>query len=287
MDSEFTIKCNGHYYKIELEHLIQERYIKYDSSVHSHPSYHLILTNKGNISFTVENSDKLLLKENSLLFINPLVKHSFSLAPSSEVEHISIIWRFVDENGKYGVFPLQQILQSTAKECKPFIEIKLARSDANSFRQRHRYALQLSLDPSYSPWFMMAIYELWFLGFRLVMQNYCGIVNDTPGSLPHNIASVIDRELANPDLNIGFIALKLDKHPNYINMIFKKNTGVTINAYIIRKRIELAKSILLNSDESMSRIATLCGFNQQSYFTRTFTKLCGTSPLKFKNINAD
>ena len=68
----------------------------------------------------------------------------------------------------------------------------------------------------------------------------------------------------------------------YLCSIFKKETGDTIANYINKVRIE--KSKLLFHDESLSivDIANMCGFEDQSYFTKIFKSFVGMTPKKYR-----
>ena len=69
---------------------------------------------------------------------------------------------------------------------------------------------------------------------------------------------------------------------SYISRIFKKRTGVNINLYINKMRIEAAKNHLLLSHESMADIAATVGFNDPNYFSRIFSQIFGISPTEFR-----
>lgn len=69
---------------------------------------------------------------------------------------------------------------------------------------------------------------------------------------------------------------------SYISRIFKRRTGVNINVYINKVRMELAKNHLLLSNERISEIALRVGFNDSNYFSRVFTQLIGIPPTEFR-----
>lgn len=69
---------------------------------------------------------------------------------------------------------------------------------------------------------------------------------------------------------------------SYLSRIFKKRTGVNINVYINKVRMELAKNYLLLSKESMAEIAACVGFNDPNYFSRVFTQIIGIPPTEFR-----
>lgn len=69
--------------------------------------------------------------------------------------------------------------------------------------------------------------------------------------------------------------------PSYICRIFKKFTGYTIVNYIVEKRIEKAIS-LLREDIPLNQVADKVGFNNYSYFYKTFKKNTGFNPQNYR-----
>ncbi|MGK9286391.1 helix-turn-helix transcriptional regulator [Sinorhizobium meliloti] len=48
--------------------------------------------------------------------------------------------------------------------------------------------------------------------------------------------------------------------------------------WLLRERINRARTLLLETDASLSEVAISCGFSDQSHFTRVFTNVVGTTP---------
>ena len=66
---------------------------------------------------------------------------------------------------------------------------------------------------------------------------------------------------------------------------FKKITGMSVMNYLLSCRIAGAKNLLAKTDLSIGEITELCGFSDNSNFSRTFKKLNGISPTRFRNSN--
>jgi len=67
--------------------------------------------------------------------------------------------------------------------------------------------------------------------------------------------------------------------------IFKEQMGITIIDYLTSTRIERAKQLLLATDQNCTEICFQAGYNNQSYFTRTFKELVGMTPRQFRSGN--
>jgi len=67
--------------------------------------------------------------------------------------------------------------------------------------------------------------------------------------------------------------------------LFKEQMGITVIDYLISVRIERAKELLVATDQNCTEVCFQVGYNNQSYFTRTFKELVGITPHKFKVRN--
>ncbi len=63
---------------------------------------------------------------------------------------------------------------------------------------------------------------------------------------------------------------------------FKQAYRVTPIEYLILKRIEISKNLLISTNHSMEEISTIVGFNSQSYFNQVFKKKTMQTPSQFR-----
>jgi AraC family transcriptional regulator len=59
---------------------------------------------------------------------------------------------------------------------------------------------------------------------------------------------------------------------------FKQTTGRTPHRWLVEQRVEHAKRLLVTSALPLAEIAAICGFADQSHFTRVFSQLVGSGP---------
>ena len=81
--------------------------------------------------------------------------------------------------------------------------------------------------------------------------------------------------LADMSWNLHCSTVTLTEH-------FKKEFGITIRQYVTQKRMEQAKEMLLNTTMPIGDIATMCGFPDVEYFSRTFKSSYGISPNRWR-----
>ncbi|MNI44663.1 HTH-type transcriptional regulator YesS [compost metagenome] len=89
------------------------------------------------------------------------------------------------------------------------------------------------------------------------------------------------------ELSIAKIAEEVFLTPNYISLIFKKETGETITDYITGIRVAKAKELLLTTDLKVMEIAGRVGYENPHYFSTVFKKTVGMHPLKFRTGKED
>ena len=80
------------------------------------------------------------------------------------------------------------------------------------------------------------------------------------------------------DLTIAQVASECRLTPSHFARAFRRSTGVAPQRYLMQLRIAEAKKHLSQQHLPLSDIALMCGFGDQSHFTRVFRQLAGTSP---------
>lgn len=84
------------------------------------------------------------------------------------------------------------------------------------------------------------------------------------------------------DISVNKISQKVYLSPNYISLIFKKQTGTTITDYLTAIRIDRAKELLLDEELLIQQISEMVGYEDASYFSKVFKKNTGITPLKYR-----
>ena len=82
---------------------------------------------------------------------------------------------------------------------------------------------------------------------------------------------------------VKFYAEKLHMHPNYLNTLIKKQTGITAKASIQNRLLLETKYLLHSTNLSIKEVATSMGFEDPNYFVSFFTQLESISPGSYRS----
>lgn len=114
---------------------------------------------------------------------------------------------------------------------------------------------------------------------------YTGGHLEAPENQHMNIISGIlayINEHLSEDISLATLSAEVSYSEYYICRIFKKMTGKTLTSYIQEKRIERA-GCLIRSGVTVNQAAEQAGFNNYSYFYKTFKKFTGMNPSEYQN----
>lgn len=87
------------------------------------------------------------------------------------------------------------------------------------------------------------------------------------------------------DHSLEAMAAEAGLTPSHFCRVFKRATGVTPHAFVMRARLERAQDLLGTSDLSIAQIADALGFASQSHFTRAFRAHAGQTPSAWRSLH--
>ncbi|WP_448110098.1 helix-turn-helix domain-containing protein [Luteibacter jiangsuensis] len=96
------------------------------------------------------------------------------------------------------------------------------------------------------------------------------------------------RVAAHVDENLGY-SITIDQlatiaglSSSYFCRAFKDSFGDPPHAYIMRRRVERAQTLMLQTREPLSQIALACGLSDQAHLCNLFRRLVGQSPSQWR-----
>lgn len=122
-------------------------------------------------------------------------------------------------------------------------------------------------------------YALAAVLFRL----YAQLLSPAPGSDSHvgRVKGYIRANYMQP-IRVEELAKQMNLDRRYLSRLFKSQTGVSIQEYLVRVRLE-ESTRLLRQDRSVRETASLCGYEDVSNYSRMFKRRYGISPAQWKH----
>jgi two-component system response regulator YesN len=127
------------------------------------------------------------------------------------------------------------------------------------------------------------IHELLQVMKILVEQGLEGNHKKKNSELLMESAKEYIRKHYSQDFGMEDIADSLRISCSYFSLLFKQHFGETFVEYVTKHRMELAKSMLLLSDKSVTDISKSVGYMERRYFSKVFQKYTGEIPSEFRD----
>jgi len=119
------------------------------------------------------------------------------------------------------------------------------------------------------------------LGFELMDDKKSYIIE----KIKHAIFELV--HYSDEDLKMGYsdyISLKVNHNYNYLSNLFSEVTGTTIEQYIITRKIDRVKELLVYENLNLSEIAFRMNYSSVSHLSAQFKKVTGLTPSYFKQL---
>lgn len=84
------------------------------------------------------------------------------------------------------------------------------------------------------------------------------------------------------DLSMNVLSELAHFNPSYLSRLYKKKMGISISDYIAQVRLKKACALLAETDKKVSDIAAETGFASAGYFSSSFGKEYGVTPLEYR-----
>ena len=121
-------------------------------------------------------------------------------------------------------------------------------------------------------------------GFEMISTRQVRIVNQAK-----ELINEVFGQNVKYDAKLKFSSLLSESlHMNYdsISELFTQLEGVTLEKYIIAKRHEKVKELLVYTEFTLTEIAYITGFSSINHLSRQFKELTGLPPSHFKEVRS-
>jgi AraC-like DNA-binding protein len=89
------------------------------------------------------------------------------------------------------------------------------------------------------------------------------------------------------DPSISDLAKECGLSASHFARAFRQSCGVSPHRWLLARRVERAKRLLLEGERGLAQIALACGFVDQSHLTRVFTRSEGHTPAKWRRLRCN
>lgn len=256
---------------------VHDSSIHHSSPFHKHRYYELYLFLSGNVTLYTETQG-WQLNRGDFFLIPPNVWHRAQTKDERVYERV-----FLN-------IPIESIRSFSTEKTNLFKVLPSEGSEPIIFRldsdQVHRYVnyidqiirLNTKKNFAYDVLINKILMEI------LVFINKLNFARDEVNSIPLpplivEIISFVDRHLY-AELTVLEISRNLSLSTSYVSRSFKRFMGITLQDYIISKRLDRATEELKKGG-TVQEAANASGFENYAHFIRTFKKRIGISPGKY------
>ena len=287
------------YYKHKIENLllvskiVTIHYFEFDknfaSKGESHDFWELVYADKESIVCTA-NGKEITLNEGELLFHKPNEFHTLS-ANEKKAPNVFIISfvckseaiRFFEEKKLNLDKDLRKFVYMIIEESKKTFDLPYSNPDLKRMELRERPTLG-------GQQLIKNLLEILLIN---LMRNETEKENsnetflfkeDFDGQITKRIIEILNENVKG-NLSIKDLCEKLNYNRSYLFRQFKATTGKTIMAYFTNLKIDRAKKLLRKTDMTVTQISEEFAFDSPNYFSKTFKKTTGYTPLQYKKIH--
>lgn len=119
-------------------------------------------------------------------------------------------------------------------------------------------------------------------------HQVCRYVNDHKESKNHvlleQLVAYVDKNYSEPGINLDRIAEEFGFSASYLTRFFKNQTGHSLMRYIDDIRMEKARKLLKETDQTLGDMIKEIGYTDTTNFIRKFKKLEGVTPIQYRNL---
>ncbi|ALL06245.1 AraC family transcriptional regulator [Pedobacter sp. PACM 27299] len=118
------------------------------------------------------------------------------------------------------------------------------------------------------------------LGFELISDKKEMLIE----KIKNTIIDMVHHNIEMPKIkNSNYISEKIHHDYTYLANVFSQQTGLTIEHYIIKHKIERVKELILYKELNLTEISHLLNYSSVAHLSRQFKKVTGLTVSYFKN----
>jgi AraC-like DNA-binding protein/mannose-6-phosphate isomerase-like protein (cupin superfamily) len=251
---------------------------------HSHDVYHVALFRRGGGRFLLRGRPTHC-EPGTLVLVSPGEEHDFGPEGAGELEFAELTFSFLGGRGEHLRIPFAKLLEAQFGQAVGSLELPF---DLPEAKAEELFALfvacyeALSLRNVQGEAQVSCAFLRVFVFLADFLRPPAFVSSRDEMDLPLLKAKdAIEKGFASK-FSLESLADGCGLSSAYFCRRFKKAFGLAPMAFVMKTRVEAAKSLLLSTGLSCKRIGAAVGFEDPRYFNRVFGKACGTSPQAFR-----
>lgn len=223
--------------------------------------YLFVLVNKGEASF-FHRSGTIQLKNHDMLV----------MCPGERIHYVANTPWSIQWVGLYGQTVENYMKELSIDGDNPIVHVE-------QYYEMEQVLEELYQISTYrTEYFKCKQIELIYRFFSLLLTKSKKFTNR---DIAESVKKIIDYNFGR-DITVGEISDTLHLDSTYLTRKFAQQYGISPKEYLIEKRIEHAKKLLIETDATIKEIALSVGYIDQLYFSRIFKKKVGESPIGYR-----
>jgi AraC-like DNA-binding protein len=243
-------------------------------NLHSHGYYELYYLTSGKRKYFLDNA-LYQLEEGNLLLIPPNVLHRSISMEKSNYSRILV--------NLPATYPEDKVISDYLNKSIPGI-INIPSKRRGYFEGLLQKLESESLKSDEYSEYLIRYYinEIVIFINRIVSGAQAPTIINQSDYIINNASKYI-KDNFDKAISLEAVADSVGMSKTYFSKLFRKKTGFGFSDYLTSVRMSEAAKLLNNTNLAVTEIALKCGYNDSAYFTATFRKHNGISPLKYRN----
>lgn len=272
MEQDIECECKNIGYPLDEPHII-----------HCHDGYEVLIVTDGEMNYYVEG-DGRKISRGDVVCINAYDFHHIELVRTDVYNRAvvnfkpSVIERLSGRN--------TDLLRVFSRQKSS--RINLFHLSEEEMEELERIASLIARSIREKEFGSELLADAYLIEFLVKLNRYA--MSDVPMDFEKVMPKIVTRIFEYVDshlteeISLKILEEELKYNGTYISRCFKKITGLSLQQYIIAKRITLAQQYL-KEGKPATDVCFMTGFNDYSNFSRTFCKQVGRSPRKYQAEN--
>ncbi|NJP37726.1 response regulator transcription factor [Alkalicoccus luteus] len=185
---------------------------------------------------------------------------------------------------------LELIAETKSFQRRPVFIVISAYSEFSYAQEAlHMGVVNYLLKPVKKEAFLDAVQEALETRYRLDQIERVDRAFQEPDRIPSDqlpeplqeAAAYIDSRISEK-FSLKEVAREVHLNPSYLSVLFKEHMTMTFSEYVTKKRLQLAKRLLLTTSLPITEIAEQTGYQTSKYFIRIFREHEGLTPSRYR-----